>query len=1064
MSNCAVCGAALPAAARFCPACGAAVEAIPPGEERKLATVLFADLVGSTELGEQDPERTRALLDRFYDAMAEEITDAGGTVEKFAGDAVMAAFGAPAAHEDHAERALHAALSMHRRLGELFGDRLQLRIGVNTGEVVVGRPREGSSFVTGDAVNVAARLEQAAGVGETLVGERTAAAARGAFEFGDLQRIDAKGKRTPVECRRLVRALSLMRPRGVGGLHRTFVGRERELDVLQALYHRVVEQREPHLVTIMGDAGVGKTRLVRELWDWLGTCTPEPTRRTGRSLPYGHGITYWPLGEVLKEHFEILESDPPEAVRRKLAGRDILALTLGLEVAPDLHPLAARDRLHDGWVDFLSELAGERPVVMLIEDLHWADDELLDLLERLGRDVHCPLLVLATARPELLDRRPTWGGGRRNASLLWLEPLTSEASTRLLDELVAAEFPAHVRDLIVERAEGNPFFVEELLGTLIDRGVVARANGGWSIGELPRDFEVPDSVHAVLAARIDLLRPPEKAALQAAAVIGRIFWTGPVCELIEGDDPDFGVLEERDFIRRRAGSAMAGEREYSIKHALTREVAYATLPKAKRARMHAAFADWLERISDQRDDLAPLLAHHYAEAVRPEDADLAWDHDDSDFERLKKRAVAWLTRSGDLAVGRYEIDEGIALLERAVALENEQPAQSAIWRAIGRANALKFDGEAFWTAMQRSLDVCADRATCADSYAEMALQTATRSGMWRKRPAHDLVDGWIERALELAEPESAARAKALVAQCVWRGDEGAEAAVEASALAERLGNIELRVEALGARAIADWRRGDYAAALTWAQRRLDLVGELTNPDDVAGVYELAVAPCGAMTRFREARRLAGEHDRVVERLSVHHQLHGVAVVLEVEELIADWDRIRELTPRLEERVEANLDTPCIRNARSLLIAALAAHHADAGSGAVRLERRADEVALEGYEDTLAAPRVRLALARRDLDAVARLLPPFDASRGIWYAMASEAARLDALAALRDRETLENEAPSLLRRKTYLEPFALRALGIARADEELVERGRERFRALKLAWHADQTDELLKLQA
>jgi hypothetical protein len=266
------------------------------------------------------------------------------------------------------------------------------------------------------------------------------------------------------------------------------------------------------------------------------------------------------------------------------------------------------------------------------------------------------------------------------------------------------------------------------------------------------------------------------------------------------------------------------------------------------------------------------------------------------------------------------------------------------------------------------------------------------------------------------------------------------------------------------RAIADWRRGDYAAALTWAQRRLDLVGELTNPDDVAGVYELAVAPCGAMTRFREARRLAGEHDRVVERLSVHHRLHGVAVVLEVEELIADWERIRELTPRLEERVEANLDTPCIRNARSLLIAALATHHADGADGAVRLERRADEVALEGYEDTLAAPRVRLAIARGDLNAVARLLPPYDASRGIWFAMASEAARLDALAALGDRETLEDEAPPLLRPKTYLEPFASRALGIVREDEESVERAREQFRTLKLDWHADQTDALLKLQS
>jgi class 3 adenylate cyclase len=248
-----------------------------PAEERKLATVLFADLVGSTGLADsQDPERTRGLLDRFYDAMAAEIEHAGGTVEKFVGDAVMAAFGAPAALEDHAERALHAALAMHRRLRELFGDRLALRIGVNTGEVVIGRSREGSSFVTGDAVNVAARLEQAAAPGESLVGERTATAVRGAFELGEAETVEAKGKPDGVVCRRLVRALSLMRPRGVGGLRPAFVARERELERLREAYRSTVSERRPRLVSIVGDAGVGKTRLVRELWGWLAEQEPQP--------------------------------------------------------------------------------------------------------------------------------------------------------------------------------------------------------------------------------------------------------------------------------------------------------------------------------------------------------------------------------------------------------------------------------------------------------------------------------------------------------------------------------------------------------------------------------------------------------------------------------------------------------------------------------------------------------------------------------------------------------------------------------------------------------------------
>lgn len=296
--------------------------------------MLFADLVGSTaRAGAEDPERVLARLDRFYDAMSEEIKRTGGTPEAFAGDSVMAAFGAPAALEDHAERALHAALAMQRRLAELFGDDLALRIGVNTGDVVVGRAREGGSFVTGDAVNVGARLEQAATPGEVLAGERTVAAARGAFEFGERRLVDAKGKPEGISCRSVLRALTLMRPRGLGGLGRVFVGRESELELLRATYRRVVAQGEPHLVTIVGEPGVGKTRLVRELWEMLAAEDPAPLRRTGRCLAYGDGITYWPLGEVLKEHLGILDSDAPEEVRGRLADREILGLALGLDVA-----------------------------------------------------------------------------------------------------------------------------------------------------------------------------------------------------------------------------------------------------------------------------------------------------------------------------------------------------------------------------------------------------------------------------------------------------------------------------------------------------------------------------------------------------------------------------------------------------------------------------------------------------------------------------------------------------------------------------------------------------------
>ena len=1059
MTACAHCGAELPEGARFCPACGAPVETPQPAsEERKLATVLFADLVGSTELGaSQDPERTRALLDRFYDAMASEVETAGGTVEKFAGDAVMAAFGAPVALEDHAERALHCALSMHHRLRELFGGQLSLRTGVTTGEVIVGRAREGSSFVTGDCVNVAARLEQAAAPGEILAGERAVAAARGAFEFGEPTRVEAKGKPGGVECRRLVRALTLMRPRGVGGLRRAFVGRESELGLLQATFRRVASERRPHVVTVMGDSGVGKSRLAREFWEWLGNEDSVPLRRTGRCLPYGDGITYWPLGEVLKEHLGLLESDPPETALRLLDARRMLGLTLGLDVAGDLHPLTARERLHEAWVEFLEDLAREQPVVVLVEDLHWGEDELFDLLERLGRDVSGPLLLLGTARPELLDRRPDWAAGRRNASLLWLEPLSAEQADRMVAELLSAELPRQIRD-VVERAEGNPFFVEELVATLIDRGVLAQEDGGWRVGELADDFTVPDSVQAVLAARIDLLGPTEKAALQAGSVIGRVFWVDPVRELLGGAEPDFDVLEERDFIRRRSGSSLAGEREYAIKHALTREVAYASLPKARRARLHAEVGDWLERSGEGRDELAPLLAHHYAEAVRTEDADLAWGDEPEELDRLHGKAIGWLRRAAELAVGRYEIDEALMLLHRALALEPDPEMQSELWAEVGHANALKYDGEAFWTAMQNALRLCMDAAVCAERYSELALQTVTRVGMWKRVPDEALIRDWIERALTMSEPGSRAHVQALLAKSSH--DRSAAAAREASALAERLGDPELRALAWGARSLVAIVDGDHQQALAWAQRRFDVLDELRDPDIAADTYALTLVPAVALGRFREGRRLARAHDEVASRLTAHHRLHGVAIRLEVETLAGGWETIVALKKQTEEAVEANLDTPCVRNVLSeLLVSAACAYLGDQDESR-RLEERAETIGYEEWE-LPNVPRLRVALARGNLDAVERLLAKVAHPEGeTWFGLVTRSTRLDALAALRDARGAEAEAPAFLRGPPYLQPFALRALGVVREDESLLEEALARFQAMRLDWHAAETKKLL----
>ena len=1032
---------------------------VPDHSERKLATVLFADLVDSTAAaGEQDPERTRARLERFYDAMSAEIERAGGTVEKFAGDAVMAAFGAPEALEDHAERALHTALAMQRRLETEFAGELSLRIGVNTGKVVAGQAREGSSFVSGDAVNVAARLEQAAEPGEILAGERTVSAVRGAFEFGEPKTVEAKGKAGGVACRPLVRALSLMRTRGVGGLARAFVGRDEQLDVLKAAYRRAVEGSHPVLVTILGDAGVGKSRLVRELWEQLAEEEPKPLRRTGRCLAYGQGITYWPLGEVLKEHLGILESDSPDAVRRRLDEREILGLTLGLDVAGDLHPLAAQDRLHAAWISFASDLTAERPLVLLIEDVHWAEQPLLDLIERIGRDATGPLLLLATARPDFVAGRTGWGG-RVDSETIWLEPLPADTAGSLVDSLLTGELPRRVRELIVERAEGNPFFVEEVLESLIDAGVLERYNGGWRANDLPPGFEIPDSVQAVLAARIDLLSKAEKAALQAAAVIGRIFWTGPVYELIEGLAPDLHLLETRDFIRQRAGSSLAGEVEYAFKHALTREVAYGSLTKARRAELHTQFADWLERLGEGRDEHAPLLAHHYAEAVRPDDVDVAWPDGGPDLERARAKAVQWLRRAADVAISRYEIDDGTALLERAAALEPSRLERALMWRRIGDAYALKFDSDAFVDAMQRSLELTDEPRERAKTYAQLAFQSASRSGMFPSHPPRELSEEWSSLAIAGAAAGSPTHVRALIARALW-GDE--EVALEANSLAEQLGDPELRSYAWDARGAAEFRKGEFEAAHNSELRRFDFLGEVTDPDHIHDMYISAITPTVAVGRIQEARRLAVENDELVARLTPHHRLHGIACVMEVEELAGNWERIRELEGRIELTVAENRATPCLRNGRSLLVCATAAEILGNRDRSSELEAGADELQATGRGVTFDGPRLRLALVREDLSMLEALLADRDwFSRQSWFLLPGAAARLDALAVVGGEEAIVTEA--LPGRNGYLEPFMLRALGLARNDERLIAQADERFRALGLDWHADQTETLIRFR-
>jgi hypothetical protein len=672
---------------------------------------------------------------------------------------------------------------------------------------------------------------------------------------------------------------------------------------------------------------------------------------------------------------------------------------------------------------------------VLVEDLHWAQPDLLDLLEYLTNGIDGPLLLVSTARPELFSSRPSWGR-RRDATTVWLEPLAPDDAARLV-----AQAPEHLRKAVLEQTEGNPFFIEE---------VIAQVGAGGDA------VAIPDSVQAVLAARIDRLPPLEKHALQTASVIGRAFWREPVRELLGNALPNFELLEEHDFVRPRARSSIEGMRELAFKHALTREVAYASLPHARRLRLHASVARWLEDFGGGRDEHAALLAHHYAEAVRPREADLAWAGADAEHAALRCEAIAWLRRAAELAIGRYEIDEGIALLRRALELEHDDHARCQLWTAIARANALKFDGEAFWTAMEKALSFARDNQTRAEICAQLAVESYVRAGMWTRTPALERVGEWVASALALAQPGTASRARALIAQACRNLDD-AEAAAEAATIAQQLDDPELCVHAWDACATVAMAAADYQAAWEWRTRRLRLLDRISDPDLRTIITETPHAACIATCRFGDAREIARLNDELTRSLTPHHRLHGAAILVEVEELLGEWRTIIDLERRVRDAVAANAHNPCLRNARSLLVCAIAAACLSDTDKAAQLERAAEDLGMQ-RNPVLDAPRLRLALLRGDRDDARELLHRIEANQG-WYlrghgtSLATLIARLDAHATLGHRDQVERVAPPLVSPGTFVEPFALRALGIVRRDRALLDRATARFNELGLEWHA-----------
>jgi class 3 adenylate cyclase/tetratricopeptide (TPR) repeat protein len=590
---------------------------MPGREERKVVTILFTDLVGSTAMAEgRDPEDVRAILTPYYTRLREQIEHHGGTVEKFIGDAVMAVFGAPVAHEDDPERAVRAALAIRDSIGE----ELQIRTALNTGEVLVAlgaRPNEGDAMVAGDVVNTTARMQNAAPVNGILVGEGTYRATRHVIDYNEAPPVEAKGKSTPIKVWEALAARSRFGSDVEQKVRTPLVGRERERDLLADALTRARTEESAQLVTLVGVPGIGKSRLVAELFQIIESDPEIINWRQGRSLPYGEAVSFWALGEIVKAHAGILESDDASTAEEKLGAMVEALAEDGTErewLARHTRPLvglegaerADREDAFAAWRRLLEAATEQRPLVLVFEDLHWADDGLLDFVDHLADwATTVPLLIVGTARPELLDRRPGWGGGKRNAFTLSIGALSEDETAILLQRLLnRAVLDADAQQAVLQRAEGNPLYAEEYARML------AEHNGG--------DLPLPETVQGLIAARIDGLAPEEKRLLQEASVIGKVFWPSA---LVGADPGVLHSLERKEFIRRDRRSSIAGETQFAFLHALVRDVAYGQIPRAERVEKHRRAAGWLASLAgDRAEDHAEMLAHHYREALSLADA------------------------------------------------------------------------------------------------------------------------------------------------------------------------------------------------------------------------------------------------------------------------------------------------------------------------------------------------------------------------------------------------------------------------------------------------------------
>ena len=800
----------------------------PASEERKVVSVLFCDLVGFTAESEAaDPEDVRSRIQPYHARLRQEIEGFGGTVEKFVGDAVMAVFGAPLAHEDDAERAVRAGLRILEAIAELNADdpvlALQVRVGINTGEAVVtlgARPELGEGIVTGDVVNTASRLQGVAPVNGVAVSEQTFRASERIFDWERLKPVVVKGKADPLQIWRP------LQPRARFGSDVTrmqstpLVGRELERPLLIGTFERADQQASCQLVALVGEPGVGKSRLCAELFGYLEERPGLVRWRQGRCLPYGDGISFWALGEIVKAECGILESDTPAQAATKLeravAEDDpdrawIVARLAPLVGAPA--EAAAQEESFAAWRRFCEGLAAERTTVLVFEDLHWADPALLAFLEHLADWAEgVPLLLLCTARPELYERHPTFGANARNAQRINLAPLSDAETAQLVSALLErAVLPADTQQALLERAGGNPLYAEEFVRLLTDRGA--------------EHVEVPESLQALIAARLDTLPPERKNLLQDASVLGKVFWAGALAWM--GDRDPAGVeqalheLARKELVRPARSSSMEGEHEYGFWHVLVRDVCYGQIPRADRAARHQAAAAWIEeKAGDRAEDLADLLGHHYQAALELNRAAGIGDQ----AEQLQEQALRYLALAGERALS-LDVDQA----ERQLALALEltppgHPTRASLLERWGQAAQQQGRLQEARQALEQALDLYRDHG---DPVA--VGRVLPRLSLVQHRLGDPRSEETIAEAVELLETQPAGR-ELVIAHTYMAGrltltgryPLGFAAAGRALALAAELGLPE------------------PAFALHWRGLCRCSLGEADGIDDMRGALQLAL--------------------------------------------------------------------------------------------------------------------------------------------------------------------------------------------------------------------------------